>query len=537
MNIELELKKLIKNVLNDLDLEEDIIIEIPKDRSNGDYSSNVAMKCCKKLGKSPIEIANLVKNNISSDLIESIEIKNPGFINFFVNKTYLFEELKEIIKLENNYGKNNLGEHKKVNIEFVSVNPTGTIHLGHARGACIGDSLANILSFNGYDVTKEYYINDAGNQMINMALSIYERYKEICGLDSKMEENYYYGKEIIEVAQKMYDEKKDGYLTSDIKVFWKKGLEYFLGGIKKDLANIGVNFDVWTSEQELRDRNLVEKALSKLTSLGYTYEQDGAIFLKTTLFGDEKDRVLVKQDKSYTYFMPDIAYHLDKLNRGYDKLIDVFGADHHGYVSRLKASVTMLGQDADKLSVLLIQMVRAIKNGEEYKISKRTGNTITLNDLVEESGKDAIRYFFTSRSMDTQMDFDIDLAKKNSNENPVFYVNYAHARICSILRNKDYSLKEDYKFETIDSETAYNVLEKLNEFKKVVKKSALKKEPHLITNYVYELATVFHSYYSEEKIVTDNEKYTYERIMLIKAVKIIIANSLNLIGVAPAERM
>lgn len=352
-----------------------------------------------------------------------------------------------------------------------------------------------------------------------------------------MEENYYYGKEIIEVAQKMYDEKKDGYLTSDIKVFWKKGLEYFLGGIKKDLANIGVNFDVWTSEQELRDRNLVEEALSKLTSLGYTYEQDGAIFLKTTLFGDEKDRVLVKQDKSYTYFMPDIAYHLDKLNRGYDKLIDVFGADHHGYVSRLKASVTMLGQDADKLSVLLIQMVRAIKNGEEYKISKRTGNTITLNDLVEESGKDAIRYFFTSRSMDTQMDFDIDLAKKNSNENPVFYVNYAHARICSILRNQDYALKEDYKFETIDSETAYNVLEKLNEFKKVVKKSALKKEPHLITNYVYELATVFHSYYSEEKIVTDNEKYTYERIMLIKAVKIIIANSLKLIGVAPAERM
>ena len=523
MNIELELKKLIKNVLNDLDLEEDIIIEIPKDRSNGDYSSNVAMKCCKKLGKSPIEIANLVKNNISSDLIESIEIKNPGFINFFVNKTYLFEELKEIIKLENNYGKNNLGEHKKVNIEFVSVNPTGTIHLGHARGACIGDSLANILSFNGYDVTKEYYINDAGNQMINMALSIYERYKEICGLDFQMKENYYYGKEIIEVAQKMYDEKKDGYLTSDIKVFWKKSLEYFLGGIKKDLANIGVNFDVWTSEQELRDRNLVEEALSKLTSLGYTYEQDGAIFLKTTLFGDEKDRVLVKQDKSYTYFMPDIAYHLDKLN--------------HGYVSRLKASVTMLGQDADKLSVLLIQMVRAIKNGEEYKISKRTGNTITLNDLVEESGKDAIRYFFTSRSMDTQMDFDIDLAKKNSNENPVFYVNYAHARICSILRNQDYALKEDYKFETIDSETAYNVLEKLNEFKKVVKKSALKKEPHLITNYVYELATVFHSYYSEEKIVTDNEKYTYERIMLIKAVKIIIANSLNLIGVAPAERM
>ena len=537
MNIELELKNLIKNVLNDKVELEEIVIEIPKEKVNGDYSSNVAMKCCKKIGKKPLEIAEYIKNNISSDLILNIEIKNPGFINFFVNKTYLFDELKNIIKKQDNYGRNTSGENKKINIEFVSVNPTGTIHLGHARGACFGDSLANILSFNGYDVTREYYINDAGNQMNNMALSIYERYKELCGLDSCMQENYYYGKEIIDVAKKMYEEKKDGYLNSDIKIFWKKGLEYFLGNIKKDLENINVKFDVWTSEQDLRDRHLVEEALEKLINLGYTYEQEGALFLKTTLFGDEKDRVLVKQDGSYTYFMPDIAYHLDKLNRGYDKLIDVFGADHHGYVSRLKSAVTMLGQDSDKLSVLLIQMVRAIKNGEEYKISKRTGNTITLNDLVEESGKDAIRYFFVSRSLDTQMDFDIDLAKKNSNDNPVYYVSYAHARICSILKNNNYSLKEDYKFETINSEAAYNVLEKLNEFKKVVKKSAEKRSPHLITNYVYELATLFHSYYSVEKIVTNDEKYTYERIMLIKAVKIIIANSLKLIGVEAPERM
>ena len=514
-------------------------IEIPADKSHGDFAANTAMVCAKAFRLPPRKIAELICGEINLDgtLFYKWEIAGPGFINFFLSKSWFANVVKEVLDEGDDYGKTDYGKGKRVLVEFVSANPTGPMHVGNARGGAIGDCLASVLQWAGYHAEREFYINDAGNQMINMALSIYERYKEICGLDFKMKENYYYGKEIIEVAQKMYDEKKDGYLTSDIKVFWKKGLEYFLGGIKKDLANIGVNFDVWTSEQELRDRNLVEEALSKLTSLGYTYEQDGAIFLKTTLFGDEKDRVLVKQDKSYTYFMPDIAYHLDKLNRGYDKLIDVFGADHHGYVSRLKASVTMLGQDADKLSVLLIQMVRAIKNGEEYKISKRTGNTITLNDLVEESGKDAIRYFFTSRSMDTQMDFDIDLAKKNSNENPVFYVNYAHARICSILRNQDYALKEDYKFETIDSETAYNVLEKLNEFKKVVKKSALKKEPHLITNYVYELATVFHSYYSEEKIVTEDEKYTYERIMLIKAVKIIIANSLNLIGVAPAERM
>ena len=537
MDIEIELKKIIKDSLDfDISLDE-IEIEVPKNKENGDFSSNIAMKLCKKLGKKPIEIATMLKENINNSLIKNIEIAGPGFINFFVDKTYLLDNIINIINLDKDYGRSNVGNNEKINVEFVSVNPTGTIHLGHARGACYGDSLCNVLSFAGYDVTREYYINDAGNQMNNMALSIIERYKEVCGMDSHMEENYYHGEEITAIAKDLYEEYGNTLDITDVKFFWKKGLEVFLNGIKKDLSDINVEFDVWSSEQKIRDRGLVEESLQKLTDLGYTYELDGAIYLKTSLFGDEKDRVIRKTDGSYTYFAPDIAYHLDKLDRGYDKLIDVLGSDHHGYVSRLKAAVSMLGGDSKKLDVHLIQMVRAIKDGAEYKLSKRTGKSITLKDLVEDTSTDAVRYFFVSRSIDTMMDYDVDLALKKNNENPVYYVNYAHARICSILKDKKIDFDNNYKFETINSDIAYNVLSKLDEFKKVVEKSARTYEPHLITNYVYELASLFHSYYAKEKVITDDVKYTNERLMLIKAVKITIYNALKLIGITSPERM
>lgn len=537
MNIENKLKDIIKNAI-DLDIDRnDIEIEVPSIKEHGDFSTNIAMKCCKKLGKSPIVIAQDIISKINDELIIKVEVKGPGFINFFVKKDYLLENIKTIIKEQDNYGRSDIGNHAKINVEFVSVNPTGVIHVGHGRGACFGDSLCNILSFSGHDVTREYYINDAGNQMNNMALSIKERYKEVCGLDFHMEDNFYMGEEIKEVAKMMYEEKEEAYLDSDLETFKKKGLDCFLGKIKEDLNEIGVSFDIWTSEQKLRDNNLVEEAYLKLKELGYTYEQDDAIYLKTTAFFDDKDRVIIKNDGSYTYLAPDIAYHLDKLNRGYDKLIDVLGADHHGYVPRLKSAVTMLGGDANKLDVPLVQMVRLIKDGNEYKLSKRTGKTITLSELVNEAGVDAIRYFFISRSLDTQMDFDIDLATKKSTDNPVYYVQYAHARICSILKDYNIEVEDDYKFETITSDIAYNVLTKLDEFKKVVEKSALKKEPHLIVNYVYELASLFHSYYGKEKIITEDEKYTKERIMLIKAVKITIANANKLIGISSPERM
>lgn len=536
MDIKELLKEKLSVVIEEIPKDE-IEIEIPKDKSHGDYSTNVAMRLCKIRKASPMDIASLIVSKINRNDILKIEIKSPGFINFFMNKQYLINNINTVLMKDGAYGSSNKYLNKKINVEFVSVNPTGNIHIGHTRGACYGDSLANILKFVGFDVTKEYYINDAGNQMMNMAKSIKERYKELLGLPFKMEDNYYYGEEIIKVAKEMYEEKKDGYLDAPLEVFKERGLREFLSKIKKDLEQARINFDVWTSEQALRDRGLVEKTITKLQELGYTYEQDGAVWLKTSLFGDEKDRVIIKNDGSYTYFLPDIAYHLDKLERGYDKLIDVFGADHHGYVARLKAAVTMLGGDKEKLDVELVQMVRAIKNHEEYKLSKRTGKTITMKDLIDDAGTDAIRYFFVSKSLDTQMDFDVDLARTKSNDNPVYYIQYAHARICSILNSYDTKIENTHKIETIDQEAAYNVLAKIYEFPSVVERSAIKKTPHLITNYAYELAHLFHSYYSKEKIITEDKNRTQERIMFIKAVKITIANALRLIGVEAIEKM
>ncbi len=429
MNIKEELKDLIKEALQ-LDSKEKIIIEIPAHKEHGDYSSNIAMKLCKELKMKPFDIANEIKNNIKMDKIEKIEIVNPGFINFFMKKDYLLENINKILEEQDNYGRSTIGNNEKVNVEFVSVNPTGIIHLGHARGAAYGDSLSNILEFAGYKPTKEYYINDAGNQMLNMAKSVKERYKELCGQKAQMEEDYYYGKEIIDVAKKIYEKYQDKFLDHDIKDYWRIGLDYFLNQIKEDLSLARVHFDVWSSEQAIRDKGLVEECLQKLKNDGRTYEKENALWLKTTDFNDDKDRVLIKSDGSYTYFTPDIAYHYDKLTRGFDKLIDVLGADHYGYIPRIKASVAMLGNDPEKLEVKIVQMVRALKNGEEYKISKRTGNTITMRDLINEVGVDALRYFFIAKSLDTQIDFDLDLALSSSNDNPVYYIQYAHARIC-----------------------------------------------------------------------------------------------------------
>lgn len=517
---------------------EEINIEVPKDKNHGDFSSNIALKYASILKKSPIEIANYIKDNIDKDSISKIEVAGPGFINFYLEKKWLKDLVKEVITKKDQYGKSELGEGKKVNIEFVSVNPTGIIHLGHTRCACFGDSLANILSFAGYETTREYYINDAGNQIWNMAASIKERYKEICGLESQMGENFYYGKEIIEIAKKLYEENKEGYLDCPLDFYKEIGLKTFVQQIKEDLKDARVTFDIWTSEQKIRDDKKVEEALEKLKSNGYTYEEDGALWLRTTQFGDEKDRVLVKKDGTYTYFTPDIAYHLDKLSRNYDQLIDVLGADHHGYISRIKAAVQMFGNEKDKLEVEIIQMVRAIKDNQEYKISKRTGKTITMRDLIEEVGLDAIRYFFIERSINSQMDFDMDLALSKTNDNPVYYIQYAHARICSIINTyKTLPNIEETNLETITHEDAYNVLAKIAQFKEVVEQAAKKRMPHFIANYAYELANLFHSYYAKEKIITEDEKFTKDHILLLYAIKITIENALTLIGVSSPEKM
>lgn len=542
MNLKELIKDIIANALEELSIAYDkknIVVEVPKNRNNGDFSSNVAMQLTKVLKSNPRniaeEIVSVIKNNKE---IEKADVAGPGFINIYLNDEYVFSGVEKVLYAADNYGKSNVGERKKINIEFVSANPTGILHLGTARGASYGSNLANIMSFAGFDVTKEYYINDAGNQINNLGISVKERYKGLCGLEENMPEDGYYGAEIIGIARSIKEKYSDSKLNEELDFFKELAVDYLLNIIKTDLSNFGVTFDVWTSEKAIRAKGRIEECLKILDEKGLIFEKDDAKWLKTTVYGDDKDRVLIKSDGSYTYLVPDIAYHLDKFDRGFDYLVDVFGADHHSYVSRLKASIEALGYDKDKLEVRLLQMVRLLRDGNVVKMSKRTGGNITISELVEEVGKDAARYFFATRSLDGQMDFDINLAVKKSNDNPYFYVGYAHARICSILREaneKNINISTDIKH--INDEDSKALLLKVYEFNDVVISSALKKEPHLITNYVYDLASLFHNYYGKHRILTDDEELSSEYLGLIKTVQITIKNALRLIGVSAPDQM
>lgn len=543
MNLKEKLKEMIKSVLNELSIKfdpENIVVEVPKKREQGDFSTNIAMQLTKVLKENPRNIAEKIVEVLSKNTneIKTIEIAGPGFINIYLNDEYVFSGISNVIKQGENYGSSSIGKKEKIDIEFVSANPTGILHLGTARGAAYGSNLANIMSFAGYDVTKEYYINDAGNQIINLGVSLKERYKGLCGLEENMPEDGYYGSEIIDIAKNIFDKHGDSKLDEDLEFFKKVAVDYLLSIIKTDLSNFGVTFDVWTSEKSIRAKGRIEESLKILEEKGLVYKKDDATWLKTTVYGDDKDRVLIKTDGSYTYLVPDIAYHLDKFDRGFDYLVDVFGADHHSYVSRLKASIEALGYNKDKLEIRLLQMVRLLRDGEIVKMSKRTGGNITISELVEEIGKDAARYFFATRSLDGQMDFDINLALKKSSENPFFYVGYANARICSILRDakeKNIDICTEIK-EGLDSDSKALLL-KVYEFTEVLVSAALKKEPHLITNYVYELASMFHNYYGKHKILTDDIKTSEKRLGLIKTVGITITNALKLIGVKAPEKM
>lgn len=543
MNLKEQIKEMIKSALNELYIKfdpENIVVEVPKKREQGDFSTNIAMQLTKVLKDNPRNIAEKIVEVLSKNTneIKTIEIAGPGFINIYLNDEYVFSGISNVIKQGENYGSSSIGKKEKIDIEFVSANPTGILHLGTARGAAYGSNLANIMSFAGYDVTKEYYINDAGNQIINLGISLKERYKGLCGLEENMPEDGYYGSEIIDIAKTIFDKYGNSKLDEDLEFFKKVAVDYLLNIIKTDLSNFGVTFDVWTSEKSIRAKGRIEESLKILDEKGLVYKKDDATWLKTTVYGDDKDRVLIKTDGSYTYLVPDIAYHLDKFDRGFDYLVDVFGADHHSYVSRLKASIEALGYDKDKLEVRLLQMVRLLRDGEIVKMSKRTGGNITISELVGEIGKDAARYFFATRSLDGQMDFDINLALKKSSENPFFYVGYANARICSILKDakeKNIDICIDIK-EAIDIDSKALLL-KVYEFTEVLASAALKKEPHLITNYAYELASMFHNYYGKHKILTDDIKMSEKRLGLIKTVGITITNALKLIGVKAPEKM
>ena len=527
------LKKLVEKALLELKIEQkNVSVEVPTKDGFGEYTTNVALMSAKSANMNPRELATKIVENIEDEKIEKMEVAGPGFINFYLKNDYLYENLNRIITDEE-YGKSNYGNGIKVDIEYVSANPTGTLHLGHARGAAYGDSLARIMKYAGYDVTREYYINDGGNQVNNLTKSILARYNELKGLQVDFPEDGYHGVEIIDLAKRVLNDYPESVSEDVLKEY---GTKYLLSKIKEDLENFNVSFDVWFSEKSLYDNKQVENTLKLLKDKGYTYEAEDAVWLKTSEFGDEKDRVLVKNDGSYTYLLPDIAYHMNKYSRSFDELIDVLGADHHGYVPRLKASIEMLGENPDKLDVEILQMVRLLKNGEEVKMSKRTGKVVTLNELVEEVGRDATRYIFSSRSLDTQLDFDMDIATKHNNENPVYYIQYAYARICSILSDSGCNVKP-LEYHKLNSDYVLKMLKKMYEFEDIIISSASRHMPHLITNYVYDLATLFHTFYAHEHVLTDDLEKTNEYINLIKAVSIVIKKSLELIGVQVYEKM
>lgn len=524
-----------------------VVLETPKDKTHGDYSTNMAMQLARVAKKAPRQIAEEIVAHFDKGKasIEKLDIAGPGFINFYMNNQYLTKLIPSVLEAGEAYGETNIGNGERVQVEFVSANPTGDLHLGHARGAAVGDSLCNVLSKAGYDVSREYYINDAGNQINNLALSVEVRYFEALGLEKPMPEDGYRGEDIIAIGKRLAEEYGDRFVNEEeserLAFFREYGLKYELEKLRKDLENFRVPFDVWYSETSLYQNGKIDKALEALREKGHVYEEDGATWFRSTTFGDDKDRVLIKKDGTYTYLLPDIAYHKDKLDRGFDKLINVWGADHHGYIPRMKAAIEALGYEKGTLEVEIIQLVHLYKNGEKIKMSKRTGKAVTMRDLIEEVGLDAVRYFFAMRSADTHMDFDLDLAVSTSNENPVYYAQYAHARICSMLRQgEEQGLKPaaDLDFSHIQSEKEYDLLKTIGGFPEAVAEAAEKRIPHRVTNYIYDLASALHSFYNAEKVIDpENEEKSRARLALMKATQITLNNALQLIGVSAPEKM
>ncbi|OXS58955.1 arginine--tRNA ligase [Cohnella sp. CIP 111063] len=525
-----------------------IALEVPKDKAHGDLATNLAMQLTKIAKRNPRQIAEAIIGKLEEGraYIQSAEIAGPGFINFRLDKSYLYPVVGEALAQGDKYGYIDAGQGKKVQVEFVSANPTGSLHLGHARGAAVGDALCSVLSAAGYEVRREYYINDAGNQVNNLAKSLEARYRQALGQEAEMPEDGYYGEDIVGFAKELAEEEGDRLLSlSDeerFSFFRRYGLDKELAKIKRDLARFGVRFDEWYSETSLYESGKVIEVLDALRAKGHVYDQDGAVWLASTTFGDDKDRVLVKNDGSYTYLTPDAAYHMDKYKRGYDQMINIWGADHHGYIPRMKAAMAAMGNDPDKLTVLIAQMVSLFQNGEKVKMSKRTGKAITMEDLMDEVGVDAIRYFFTMRSMDSHLDFDMDLAVSKSNENPVFYVQYAHARICSIFRQAEEQGVAVRNWTEVDltrltAEQELDLLRKVGELPETIAEAARIYAPHAIIRYVYELASQFHSYYKAERVITEDAEQSQARLQLLAAIRIAIANALALVGVSAPDKM
>jgi arginyl-tRNA synthetase len=537
---------------------EDILIETPKETGHGDFACTAALGMAREEKKNPRVIAETIIKHIdnSDGIFEKVEVAGPGFINFFMSQSAWLAVVSDIERQGGSFGHSHIGGGKKVQVEFVSANPTGPLHIGHGRGAAVGDSLCRLLGFAGYDVRREFYINDYGSQVENLGNSIYMRYGQLNsgmgaevvqpGGDDADTSNLYMGEYITDLARVFME--YPGFMAmpeDDKKAFCRaEGMRLMLAQIRDTLNSFGVSFDEWYSESTLYgpDVNLVEEAVEELRDKGYVYESGDALWLRTTDLGDDKDRVMVRSNGQMTYFASDIAYHRDKYGRGFERIIDIWGADHHGYIPRMKAAIEALGHDPDGFDVLLVQLVNLMREGEPVKMSKRSGDFVTLREVLEEVGADACRFTFLLRRSDSPLDFDLELVKRQSSDNPVYYVQYAHARICSVFslaEERGMKIPEftdvDLSLLTLDEEMS--IIKKLGAFPELIEGAAVALEPHRITYYLQDLAGELHAYYFKHKFISDDEKLSYARLYLVKSVRTVVATALRLLGVSAPDKM
>ncbi len=527
----------------------EIIIESPREKEHGDFASNIAMVLAKKARMAPIKIAGIIKESLylEDTYIDSVEVANPGFINFKLKNDWLYDTLRQVQDKGDDYGKVNIGNGEKVQIEFISANPTGPMHIGNARGGAIGDTLSEVLKYAGYNVEKEFYVNDAGNQIAKFGKSLEARYLQLFGIDAEFPEGGYVGEDIKEHAENFKDIYGDKYVNEDEDIRRKALTDYALEKnikrMKSDLEKFGVHFDVWFSEKGLYDNGDIDATIKYFKDSGKTYENEDALWFKATEYGVSKDEVLVRTNGIPTYFTGDVAYHRNKfVVRKFDKVIDIWGADHYGHVPRMKASMAALGLNPDNLEIIIMQLVRLIRDGKVTRMSKRKGQSFTLADLVDEVGKDAARFFFNMRSADTHFEFDLDLAVAKSNENPVYYVQYAHARICGILRQLaeegDFIPKiEEVDFSQLKEESEIELIKKLAYFPEEISQSAKSLDPSRITKYVLELAALFHTFYNSCRVKGVEEELKKSRMILVDSTRIVIKNCLNILGISAPEKM
>lgn len=524
----------------------DVLLEVPPQKEFGDFATNIAMQSARIAHKSPRMIADILLKHLDAPWLEKAEVAGAGFINFFLKHDIIYDTLCHILEQGKQYGQAPLRAEDTVQVEYVSANPTGPLHVGHGRGAAYGSALVNLLRAAGYNVQSEYYINDAGNQMNNLAASVNARYLELFGKKAEIPENGYHGADIIDTARAIIEQDGDKYLQMDekdrLEIFKNRAYEEKLKALKRDLESFNVTFDKWFSERTLHPE-AIKKACETLKGNGNMYEKDGALWLKSTAYGDDKDRVVIRDNGVPTYLAADIAYHKNKYERQFKKLINIWGADHHGYVARVKAAMAALGLDPNQLEILLLQMVSLFRNGELVKMSKRTGQAITLNELIEEVGTDAARYFFIMRSLDTQLDFDLDLAKSHSNENPVYYIQYANARIFSIYKqiaeNGDVfdMTWKNTKWDKLKEERELALIKKMAAYPEEIRKAAADRAPHRIAHFVYEMAGLFHAFYNNCHIIQSDKELEEARLALVTAVQITIANCLAVLGISAPETM